>query len=140
MIWIAKNEGIRKMGEAGQETERSSIGQLFGLFLLLLMFGLAFWASGLPEGTLWQQWDKIVHTLSGAALTLIFFRFIKSVPQIALFVFLIGALFEVAEFIVVPFGLYGDVDRYIIDTTLDLIVDVLGAVIMLQLIRLKQHA
>lgn len=127
------------MDETHREAVKTSNGQLFGLFLLVLMFSLAFWASGLPEGTLWQQWDKIVHTLSGASLAILFYRYAKSSLHLVLFVFAVGALFEAAEFIVVPFGLYKDIDRYVIDTVLDLIVDTLGAIIMIQLIRLKQH-
>lgn len=127
------------MPEPDQNIKGNSKGELAGLVVLVAMFGLAFWASGLPEGTVFQQWDKIVHTISGAALALVFSKQVKSIFHAALFVFVIGALFEVAEYIVVPLGYYKDADRYIVDTSLDLIVDVLGAIIMLQLIRLRSH-
>lgn len=137
MTWTEKSAEF-EMPEKDSETARTSKSQITGIFLIVVMFGLAFWASGQPEGTLLQQWDKIVHTLSGAALALVFSKHIKSVFQMAILVFVIGALFEIAEYMVVPLGYYKEVDRYVIDTTLDLIVDVLGAIIMLQLIRLKQ--
>ncbi|MBI2054768.1 MAG: hypothetical protein HYT39_01570 [Candidatus Sungbacteria bacterium] len=128
------------IGKARADLTGIAGGQVIALFLLLLLFLLDFWASGLPTGTLFPQWDKAVHTLGGALVAGLFYPYFPRTKVLLFSVFLIGAVFEVIEFLVSATPAeYGGPLWYALDTALDIIVDVAGAWIMLWLIRRFGH-
>lgn len=111
------------------EKVRTSKRQVFALFALLALFGFSFWMSQFPPRT-FGQLDKGIHTLSGASLALLFMQYAKKKFHLIWFVFLIGFIFEIAEFLVTPVGAYGGWKPYLLDTLGDLTGDVVGASII----------
>lgn len=106
--------------------------EVAGLFLLLLCFLAAFWGSQYGSNDRpFPQWDKVVHTVAGASLAIIFWPHVKG-RRLILLVFCIGFIFELVEFFIAPPLFYGGTELYIRDTLLDLIVDTLGAWIVVQ--------
>lgn len=120
-------------------SQRHSKGQITALFILLLLFLADFWAVGLPDGALFPQWDKLVHLMAGALVAALFSPYFGKSRDLILFVLAIGGLFEAAEFMATSIADYGGVRWYLGDTAVDLLVDALGAWIMIWLIRRFRH-
>jgi len=125
-----------KKEEVGAAT--SNYAQLIALFVLGLMFALASWLSSLPKDSVFPQWDKVVHAISGIALGVSVLPYGRKTWEIAAFVFVLAFLYEVVEFYVVPISEYGGRNGYLIDVFFDLLVAVLGAWIILKLIELRR--
>lgn len=121
-------------------SRRHSKGQITALFILLLLFLADFWAAGLPDGALFPQWDKSVHLTAGALVAALFFPYFGKSRGLILFVLAIGGLFEAAEFMVVSIADYGGVKWYLGDTAADLLVDALGAWIMIRMLSYFRYA
>lgn len=117
---------------------RTSRWQAAALLVLLILFLADFWAAGLPEGALFYQWDKLVHLIAGALLAALFYPYLARPRDLILFVVALGGLFEIAEFMTTPMADYGGVRWYLADTAADLLVDALGAWIMITVIK-KHH-
>lgn len=120
------------IGEAGPC--RTKKGQITALLLLTAAFLASFWLSGYSGGGPFPQWDKLVHTIAGAALALLFFPHIPR-SRLVPFVLLVGFVFEIAEFLTGEVSYYGGWRPYLLDTALDLIVDSLGAWIVVRTYR-----
>ena len=113
--------------------------ELIGVLIISAMFGVSFFMTGAPLRERAIPPDKVIHAVSGAGLAFAFSAYFKKRGNLILFIFFVGLVFEAAEFWSVPFGVYGDADRYVIDTVLDLAVDVLGGLAALQFLR-ASHA
>jgi len=102
--------------------------EVVGLFLLLACFLLVFLVSHYSTDLNYPfpHWDKVLHTTAGISLALIFYPHIKG-RQLVFLVFLLGLAFECVEICISPPAMYGGLHPYLIDTIGDLIVDALGA-------------
>jgi len=116
----------------------SNGAQLIALFVLGLMFVLASWLSSLPKGSVFPQWDKVVHAVAGIALGVSVLPYRRKTWEIVAFVFGLAFLYEVVEFYIVPLSEYGGRNSYFVDTFFDLLVAVLGVWIILKLIELRR--
>lgn len=110
-------------------TRHESGAHLIVLAVLVLAFGTSFLVSVLPNDAWFYDYqvDKLVHATAAGAVALLFLPYFKSAWVAVIIAGVVGIGFEVVEAQFTPIGGYGGVTLFVIDTTLDILVDVGGA-------------
>ncbi|OHA02072.1 MAG: hypothetical protein A3H71_01700 [Candidatus Sungbacteria bacterium RIFCSPLOWO2_02_FULL_48_13b] len=110
---------------------RISWVQLAGLLTIVLDFGVSFWVELAQNGYWFWQYDKILHTIAGIGAAAAFLPYAKRPSEAVIATLFLGIAWEILEIVFIPPVEYGGFGWYLLDTAGDLIVEIIGAFLIL---------